>query len=149
MKKKVILNIQSVYTANAFFSGGKAYIGAGSETTSQVYLHELEKSESSLVDDCPGGVMSFVPVPGQPNLFYSIMGLFPPFVGLEAGVFRHRRGSLTLEVIKAVDFAKGEFSREAIEQDAGPTQTQVFTAAGVDYILSANQLKNEVVLYTE
>ena len=334
MKKKVILNIQSVYTANAFFSGGKAYIGAGSETTSQVYLHELEKSESSLVDGCPGGVMSFVPVPGQTNLFSSIMGLFPPFVGLEAGVFRHRRsaqgwqtdrimhlpfahrcdilnrygrnyifaascskhkdnpqdwsrsgelyvipldgagnplepqliynviwrhhgmlkavikgketilfsgaegifylelvgdewkvvkmfdhevsefglidfdgdgedelvtiepfhgntvniydcvngvyekkytgelsfghglscgifngepvavvgnrrGSLTLEVIKAVDFAKGEFSREAIEQEAGPTQTQVFTAAGVDYILSANQLKNEVVLYTE
>lgn len=334
MKKKVILNIQSVYTANAFHVGNEMYVGAGSETTPQVYLSSLSSGESSLVDGCPGGVMSFVPVPGRQDLFYSIMGLFPPFVGLEAGVFMHRRtadgwetvramhlpfahrcdilnkdgrnyifaascskhkdnpadwsqsgelyvipldgnglpeepelvynviwrhhgmlkavvegeetilfsgaegifrlvlddsgkwqavsifdqevsefglidmdgdgedelvtiepfhgntvniydrtpegwdkkysgelsfghglscgmfggepvvvvgnrrGSLTLDLIKAIDFSKGEFSREAIEQEAGPTQTQVFTTEGIDYILSANQLKNEVALYT-
>ena len=33
------------------------------------------------------------------------------------------------------------------EEDAGPTQTQVFSANGTDYILSANQKKNEVALY--
>lgn len=333
MNKKVILNIQSVYTANAFVTDGRAYVGAGSETTPQVYLSDLEKEESCLVDGCPGGVMSFVPVPGHPDLFYSIMGLFPPFVGLEAGVFMHkrtpdgwetsrimhlpfahrcdilnrdghnyvfaascskfkenpldwsqsgelyviplddatgfpgtpelvynaifrhhgmlkavvdgkqtilfsgaegifsldlvdgkwmtaclfdhevsefglldfdgdgvdelvtiepfhgntvniydrvgdvwekkytgelsfghglscgmfkgepvavvgnRRGSLTLDLIKVVDWQAGKFSREAIEEEAGPTQTQVFSFGGKDYILSANQLKNEVALY--
>ncbi len=35
--------------------------------------------------------MSFVPLPGHPGQFYSIMGLFPPFVGADAGVFRHTR----------------------------------------------------------
>jgi hypothetical protein len=35
-----------------------------------------------------------------------------------------------------------------IEEDAGPTQTQVFTANNTDYILSANQKKNEVAVYS-
>jgi hypothetical protein len=43
--------------------------------------------------------------------------------------------------------ADGTFSRETLEEEAGPTQTLVFTAEGVDYILSANQLKDEVALY--
>lgn len=336
MNKKTILNIKSVYTANAFNIGDKTFVGAGSETTPQVYLHDIFSGESSLVDDCPGGVMSFVPVPGCPDVFYSIMGLFPPFVGADAGVFVHkkkgdgwetskamalpfahrcdilekdgknylfaascskfkenpadwaqsgelyvipldpvtgdagtpelvynaiwrhhgmlkaeingagtllfsgaegifyvepgndgkwcakrffdhevsefglvdfdgdgndelvtiepfhgnsvniykkegdewirkysgelvfghglscgmfngepiavvgnRRGPLTLDVIKAVDFEKGVFLRKAIEEEAGPTQTLVFSAGGKDYILSANQLKDEVALYWE
>lgn len=334
MKKKVILKIKSVYTANAFLVGKELCVGAGSETTPEVYLHTLSNGESNPVDGCPGGVMSFVPVPGHPDLFYSIMGLFPPFVGLEAGVFLHkrtsdrwetrriihlpfahrcdiltknghnyifaascskhkdnpadwsqsgelyvipldedglpgqpelvyntiwrhhgmlkaivegeetilfsgaegifrmvmdgcgkwqavrlfdhevsefglidmdgdgedelvtiepfhgntiniydrnaegwekkytgelsfghglscgrfgnepvivvgnRRGPLTLDLIKAGDFAHGVFTRDMIEQEAGPTQTQVFTADGIDYIMSANQLKDEVALYS-
>jgi hypothetical protein len=91
MNKKSILEIKSVYTANAFNVDGVTFIGAGSETTPAVYLHNLPAGTSSFVDDCPGGVMSFVPAPGHPDLFYSIMGLFPPFKGLEAGVFMHRR----------------------------------------------------------
>lgn len=95
MKKKTILEIRNVYTANAFILDGVAHVGAGSETTPAVYLHNLHTGASSLVDGCPGGVMSFVPVPGNPNLFYSVMGLFPPFVGKDAGIFMHHRTSTT------------------------------------------------------
>ena len=69
MNKKSILEIKSVYTANAFKIEGKTYVGAGSETTPAVYVQDLATGESSLVDNCPGGVMSFVPVPGHPDLF--------------------------------------------------------------------------------
>jgi hypothetical protein len=75
--------------------------------------------------------------------------------GLSCGFFNaepiilvgNRRGSFTLDQFKVIDFAKSKFSRTVIEEDAGPTQTQVFTANGTDYILSANQKKNEVALY--
>ena len=334
MKKKVILNIESVYTANAFQVGSDFYVAAGSETKPEVYLYNLESGTSSFVSGCPGGVMSFIPTPGNPDLFFSIMGLFPPFIGAEAGVFMHqrsgekwesqkvmdlpfahrceilnrnglnylfaaavskykenpldwskpgemylirldaniqlplkpelidntltrnhgmlrtkidgvetvcmsgaegifyfeqqsgdkwvkkqifnkevsefgfidldgdgqeelvtiepfhgealniykkigdewklkftdslvfghglscgyfnaepiilvgnRRGSFTLDQFKVIDFKNGKFSREVIEKDAGPTQTQVFTTGNTDYILSANQKKNEVALY--
>lgn len=90
MNKKTVLNIESVYTANAFTLEGETYIAAGSETKPSVKMYNMNTGETVEVDDCPGGVMSFVPVPGCPDTFYSIMGLFPPFVGLEAGVFRHR-----------------------------------------------------------
>ena len=102
MNKKSILEIQSVYTANAFAVDGVTYVGAGSETTPAVYVHDLRTGASSFVDGCPGGVMSFVPAPGHPDLFYSIMGLFPPFVGMEAGVFMHRRKEDGWETVKAM-----------------------------------------------
>jgi hypothetical protein len=89
MKKKVILNIESVYTANAFQIGSEMFVAAGSETKPEVYLYNLSTGNSSLVTGCPGGVMSFIPVPGNPDVFFSIMGLFPPFIGAEAGVFMH------------------------------------------------------------
>lgn len=91
MKKKVILNIESVYTANAFQIGSGFYIGAGSETIPEVYLYKMSGGKSSFVSDCPGGVMSFIPVPGSPDIFFSIMGLFPPFIGAKAGVFMHKK----------------------------------------------------------
>ena len=102
MEKKSILEIQSVYTANAFLIDGVPYVGAGSETTPAVYVHDLQAGTSCFVNGCPGGVMSFVPAPGHPDLFYSIMGLFPPFVGMEAGVFMHRRTGETWETAKAM-----------------------------------------------
>jgi hypothetical protein len=89
--KRVILEIEAVYTANAFRVGSEFYIGAGSETKPEVYLYNITTGKTSLVKDSPGGVMSFLPVPGNPDLFVSIMGLFPPFIGGEAGIFLHRR----------------------------------------------------------
>ncbi|KPL15349.1 MAG: hypothetical protein AMS23_01590 [Bacteroides sp. SM1_62] len=89
--KQVILEIESVYTANAFRVGPEIYIGAGSETKPEVYLYNITTGETSQVTGSPGGMMSFIPVPGNPDMFVSIMGLFPPFVGGEAGLFLHRR----------------------------------------------------------
>jgi len=89
--KQSILEIESVYTANAFRVGSKFYIGAGSETKPEVYLYDLKSTGTSYVSGSPGGLMSFIPVPGNPDLFVSIMGLFPPFIGGDAGLFRHRR----------------------------------------------------------
>ncbi len=103
MKKKVILNIESVYTANAFQVGSEFYIAAGSETKPEVYLYNLASGSSSYVSGCPGGVMSFIPTPGNPDLFFSIMGLFPPFIGVDAGVFMHRRSGDKWETQKAMD----------------------------------------------
>ena len=62
-------------------------------------------------------------------------------------VVGNRRGPLTLQLLKLKDASDWSFDVVELEQEAGPTQTQVFTEAGVDYILSANQLKNEVVVY--
>ena len=103
MKKKVILNIESVYTANAFQIGSEMFVAAGSETKPEVYLYNFDSGVSSLVTGCPGGVMSFIPVPGSPDLFFSIMGLFPPFIGGEAGVFMHRRLGEKWETKKVMD----------------------------------------------
>ncbi|MCK5463309.1 MAG: hypothetical protein KAI95_09845, partial [Bacteroidales bacterium] len=89
--KKVIIEIESVYTANAFNIGSSFYIGAGSETKPEVYLYDMTTGGTSQVSGSPGGMMSFLPVPGNPDIFVSIMGLFPPFIGGEAGLFMHRR----------------------------------------------------------
>lgn len=103
MKKKEILGIESVYTANAFQVGSDYFVAAGSETKPEVYLFDLGKNTSEFVDGCPGGVMSFVPLPGNPNTFFSIMGLFPPFIGAEAGVFMHVRSESGWETTKVFD----------------------------------------------
>ena len=91
INKQVVLEIESVYTAFAFSIGSAYYIGAGSETKPVVYLYDLKSGDTSQVTGSPGGLMSFVPVPGHADLFVSIMGLFPPFIGGEAGLFLHRR----------------------------------------------------------
>ena len=90
-KKKKILDIEAVYTANAFQNEAGHYIGAGSETRDEVYLYDLARSECSPIPRQPGGMMSFVPIPGKRDLFVSVMGLFPPFIGKEAGVYLHSR----------------------------------------------------------
>ena len=75
-------------------------------------------------------------------------GLSCGFVNAEPVIIvGNRRGSFTLDMFKVTDFGSGNFSREVIEEDAGPTQTQVFKDGKTDYILSANQKKNEVALY--
>jgi len=102
LQKETILRIKNVYTTSAFQTKKGMYIGAGSETEPTVYLYDLEKGSSSRVDGCPGGMMSFLPVPGHPDHFVSIMGLFPPFIGKEAGLFLHRRNEHGWETKKAI-----------------------------------------------
>jgi len=90
-KKKKILDIEAVYTANAFQNKAGFYIGAGSETKEEVSLYDLAACETSPILRQPGGMMSFIPVPGKPHLFLSIMGFFPPFNAQDAGIHLHTR----------------------------------------------------------
>lgn len=102
-RKKVMLNIPGVYTANAFQVGADHYVGAGSETEQIVHLYNIKNGSSSQVSDCPGGMMSFIPVPGSPDSFVTIMGLFPPFIGGEAGLFFHKRTGEGWKTSKVLD----------------------------------------------
>jgi hypothetical protein len=51
-------------------------------------------------------------------------------------------------MFSVADLAGGVVSKRVLEAGAGPTQTQVFRMKGRDYILSANQRKHEVALYS-
>jgi hypothetical protein len=101
-KKQKILGIESVYTANAFHNESGFYIGAGSETRPEVYLYNMSTCEKSPIPNLPGGMMSFIPIPGKPDLFVTIMELFPPFIGQDAGIYLHTRMDLTWESGKAL-----------------------------------------------
>jgi hypothetical protein len=76
--------------------------------------------------------------------------------GLSAGIFNseptviagNRDGSMALEAFVVRDLLRGKVERSVIEEGTAATQTQVFSYEGTDYILSANQEKNEVALYT-
>ena len=76
--------------------------------------------------------------------------------GLSSGFFNgkplivagNRSESLALETFTISNLLKGIVNRKVIEENAGPTQTQIFSHQSVDYILSANQRKNEVALYS-
>ena len=103
LNKETILQIKNVYTANAFRSGPDFYVGAGSETEPVVQLYDLARQKTEQVEDCPGGMMSFLPVPGQPGSFVSIMGLFPPFIGREAGIYLHRMTGNGWKTTKMLD----------------------------------------------
>ena len=73
--------------------------------------------------------------------------------GLSAGVFKNqrviiagnRRDSEALEMHVVVSIDKVE--KHIIEEHAGPTQIKIFNYDNKDYILSSNQIKNEVALY--
>ncbi len=91
LRKQVIFSIKNVYTANAFVDGSRSLVGAGSETEAMVQLYDLASGKVEHLDSCPGGMMSLVPVPGQPGNLVSVMGLFPPFIGKDAGLFLHQK----------------------------------------------------------
>jgi len=104
LKKKVILNIKNVYTANAFHTIRGFYVGAGSETEADVQLYDMNTGKSESVSDCPGGMMSFIPLPSHPDSYLSIMGLFPPFIGGEAGLYLHQKSESGWLTEKAMSF---------------------------------------------
>lgn len=130
MKKKGLLHIEAVYTANAFRVNNRFYIGAGSETQPDVYIYDLKNGGKEFVGGCPGGVMSFVPVPQQPELFVSIMGLFPPFIGAEAGVFLHQKTGKTWKTQKAIDLPFAH-------------RCEIITRNGKNYLFAASVSKHK------
>ncbi len=85
--KKKILDIEAAYTARAFQNESGFYIGTGSETKPEVYLYDLATREKNPILHLTGGMMNFLPVPGKPDLFVSIMGHYPSFHGKNAGIF--------------------------------------------------------------
>jgi hypothetical protein len=103
LKKQTILRIKNVYTANAFWSGNGFYVGAGSETEPVVRLYDLTSRDTEELTDCPGGMMGFIPVPGNMGCYVTIMGLFPPFLGQEAGLFLHQKGPRGWKTIRVLD----------------------------------------------
>ncbi len=103
LKKQNILKIKNVYTAHAFQSGSQFFIGAGSETEPVVQLYNLATEKMEQPDHCPGGMMSFIPIPGNPDAYVSIMGLFPPFIGKDAALYIHIRHGNSWETSKAMD----------------------------------------------
>lgn len=103
LKKQSILEIENVYTAHAFATDEGFFVGAGSETGSQVKLYNLANKSIENLPDCPGGMMSFIPVPGKPWTFVTIMGLFPPFIGGEAGLYLHNLSGNEWTTVKAMD----------------------------------------------
>lgn len=103
IEKETILNIKNVYTATAFERDGAFIVAAGSETEPEVQLMRLVHREVERLPDCPGGMMSFVPVPGEPGQFVSVMGLFPPFIGTEAGLYLHEFMAGQWKTIRAMD----------------------------------------------
>lgn len=103
IQKQVILEIKNVYTANAFVDGGRTFVGAGSETEPVVILYDMVSGKAESLNDCPGGMMSLIPVPGQPRNLVSVMGLFPPFLGKDAGLFSHQKKGDSWETSRAMD----------------------------------------------
>ena len=90
LQKQIILRIKNVYTAHAFESGSQTFVGAGSETEPVVQLFDPASGIVEDIGQCPGGMMSIIPLPGKPRHLVSVMGLFPPFQGVNAGLFLHR-----------------------------------------------------------
>ena len=91
LSKEKILDLPFVYTVNSFVLDNQLYIAAGSEKEFPAYLYEMGRNNLLKITDGPGGMMSLVQLPGTDFDFFSVMGLFPPFIGSAAGVFFHRR----------------------------------------------------------
>ena len=90
-RKVKLFDMPDIYTVNAFSLGSKFYIGMGPEKSGNPYLITYPSLNKTEVGIAPGGMMSLIPVPGRSDMLVSVMGLFPPFQGKDAGVYRHTR----------------------------------------------------------
>jgi hypothetical protein len=70
------------------------------------------------------------------------------FNGESVIIVGSRRESEALEIHKVFNVATGDIRKFTIEEGVAPTQTRLFNHEGIDYILSANQKKNEVAVYS-
>ncbi len=103
IRKQKLLEIKNVYTAHAFVAGSRTFVGAGSETEPIVQLYDMASGNLESLNHCPGGMMSLIPVPGNEDSLVSVMGLFPPFIGKEAGLFLHQKKANSWETSRAMD----------------------------------------------
>ncbi len=107
LQKKKILDLPFVYTANAFIRNKELFIGAGSERKNPAYIVNAGDESIEKITDGPGGMMSLLPLPGSDTELFSVMGLFPPFIGAEAGVYRHikKNGFWSTQKVLSLPFA--------------------------------------------
>lgn len=90
-RKKILIELPFVYTVNEFTLGDQFFFAAGSERDHGAYLINPESNDLIKIADGPGGMMSILPISGYNDQLVSVMGLFPPFIGLEAGIFSHSK----------------------------------------------------------
>jgi hypothetical protein len=128
VRKRILFELPTVYTADVFMYNRSLCIGAGPEKDGIVKLYNLENGSLECIEPVPGGTMSLLPIPGKENTFVSVMGLFPPFIGFEAGIYLHEKKGkswLTNRVL-AVPFAH---------------RCEILTINGINYLFSANVSK--------
>lgn len=102
IEKTKLMDMPGVYTVNAFEFGGKLCIGMGPEAQGIPVVFTYPSKDMFELPDSPGGMMSLIPFPGRTDMLVSVMGLFPPFIGQDAGIYRHTRteeGWTTTKVI--------------------------------------------------
>ena len=102
LQKKTLIELPFVYTVNEFCLGDQVFFAAGSERNHPAFLINPENGSTIKVADGPGGMMSIMPVPGRNDQLVSVMGLFPPFIGFEAGIYLHSFNNGTWVVRKVV-----------------------------------------------
>lgn len=101
-EKIKLLDMPDIYTANAFSFGDELCIGLGPEKLGNPYMVAYPSLSKTVAGVSPGGMMSFIPVPGRTDMLVSVMGLFPPFRGKDAGIYRHSRLGNIWEVKKVM-----------------------------------------------
>ncbi len=78
-------------------------IAAGSEGHGPCYLLSLPDFVPRKFAEGPGGTMSIHDVPNKKDDLISIMGVYPPFIGYNAGVYYHERVSESYKDYKILD----------------------------------------------
>ncbi len=91
IQKRILFELPTVYTADVFMYNHSLYIGAGPEKEGVVKLYNLDNGSLEYIEPVPGGTMSLLPIPGEEHTLVSVMGLFPPFIGFEAGIYLHQK----------------------------------------------------------
>ena len=81
--------IEKGYTVSIVKIDGVTKLAVGTEGHGAEYLLTLPEFQPEGLCDGPGGTMSILNVPGKACDLVSIMGLFPPFIGFEGGVYYH------------------------------------------------------------
>lgn len=129
-KKTKLLDLECVYTANAFTFEGRLQIAAGSEREFPSHLIDFDTHKVTQVAPSPGGTMSLIPVPGSNDHLISVMGLFPPFISNGAGIYQHSK-------------ADGEWSANLVLDLPFAHRCEFLTIGDTNYLFAASCSKHK------
>ena len=91
-KKQIILKYENGYTVKSLNINQQPVLAVGPEKQGDNFILEAPQFNPTSICDGPGGTMSILNIPNT-DVLVSIMGLFPPFIGKDGGVFLHTRNS--------------------------------------------------------